>query len=159
VTVLAPGKAHHALLPVQVFQAQAGDLAGAYPQTSGEQHDGEVAFSVRSLTIDARQNPQHLGGRQSPRRVSEAVVRRREEGGRPVAVDVSQTEQITQQAAQDFMNAVNAADVVGGLLAGEAVEVLDLKLTPIADLIPMEEAIEAAIQSGRKNFRSGPCVL
>lgn len=42
------------------------------------------------------------------------------------------------------MNAVNTADVVGGLLADEAVEVLDLKLTPIADLMPMEEAIEAA---------------
>lgn len=48
------------------------------------------------------------------------------------------------QAAQDFMNAVNAADVVGGLLADEAIQVLYLKLAPIAHLMHMEKMIEAA---------------
>jgi hypothetical protein len=143
-TVLELDKAGHALFPIQILQAQAGDLAGPHPQAGGEQHHGKVAFPTRGPTINAGQNAEHLGGTQSPRRTSEAVVGRRAESRSPIALDVSQAEKEKQQTAQDFMNAVNAADVVGGLLADEAIQVLYLKLAPIAYLLCVEELIQAA---------------
>ena len=42
------------------------------------------------------------------------------------------------------MNALNAADVVARLLADEAIQVLHLKLAPIAHLMRVEELIPSA---------------
>jgi hypothetical protein len=57
---------------------------------------------------------------------------------------MTQTEKVTEQASQYFMNTVNASDVVGSLLADELIEVMNLELVPTTHLVGVEELIEAA---------------
>ncbi len=57
---------------------------------------------------------------------------------------MTQAEEVTQQASQYLMNALNAADVVGSLLADELSEVMNLHLAPVAHRVGLEELIEAA---------------
>jgi RNA 3'-terminal phosphate cyclase len=56
----------------------------------------------------------------------------------------SEAEQITQQAAQDFVNTLNPSDVVGSLLAHKLIEVVALDLAPVVDVVRIEELVEAA---------------
>ena len=138
------GKTNHALFPIEIFQAQGGDLAGAYTQAGGHQQDSEVPFSTRCLAVDVIQHPEHLRREQSPRSASKPVVRGRAQRCGPIAIEMTQAEKVTEQATQYFMNTVNAPDAVGSLLADELVEVMHLELVPVADLVGAEELIEAA---------------
>ena len=94
------GKTNHALFPIEIFQAQGGDLAGAHTQAGGHQHDGEVPFSARCLAVDAIQHPEHLRREQSPRSASKPVVRGRAQRCGPIAIEMTQAEKVTEQATQ-----------------------------------------------------------
>ena len=89
------GKANHALFPIQIFQAQGGNLTGAHPQAGGHQQDSEVPFSTPCLAVDVIQHPEDLRGEQSPRGASEAVVWGRAQGCGPIALEMTQTEKVT----------------------------------------------------------------
>src|SRR5881409_2009828 len=68
----------------------------------------------------------------------------REQCRRPIPIQTAEAEKVTEQAAQHFVNALNAPDVVGSLLADETIDMAALQLIPRRQLGATEELVETA---------------